>query len=281
MEFSIKRFYGRIIASIAADVRTGARRAVAARARDGHRDPWLDLPQGGGTDADRPRWSLRGHPFGRLSRGRPGRTRGVGARDRHAKEWSGTTIAGTTICCGDWAPAARAAWTSGSIRLDPAANWEPFATLSRCFEQRERAMYAFVLDSAAPAPPVGTTLWIAGGPAPPAGLPEQLTTWLAAPARGALGAATSGIVEFDSPRLRLFLASTAIPRELLLIGGGPDALPVVEFGADAGLARDRGGPSAGLRRHGAISAGTTGVAVHSGGVWRNTWISRGSMPPWS
>ncbi len=120
------------------------------------------------------------------------------------------------------------------VRLDPAANWEPFATLSRCFEQRERAMYAFVLDSAAPAPPVGTTLWIAGGPAPPAGLPEQLTTWLAAQARGAPGAATCGIVEFDSPRVRLFLDSVAVPRELLLIGGGPDALPVVEFGAALG-----------------------------------------------
>ena len=66
------------------------------------------------------------------------------------------------------------------IRLDPAANWEPFATLSRCFEQRESAMYAFVLDSSAPAPPVGTTLWVAGGPAPPARLPGNLTTWLAA-----------------------------------------------------------------------------------------------------
>jgi len=120
------------------------------------------------------------------------------------------------------------------VRLDPAANWEPFATLSRCFEQRERAMYVFVLDSAAPAPPVGTTLWIAGGPAPPAGLPEQLTTWLAAPARSALGAATCGIVEFDSPRVRLFFDSMAVPSELLLIGGGPDALPVVEFGAALG-----------------------------------------------
>jgi xanthine/CO dehydrogenase XdhC/CoxF family maturation factor/CTP:molybdopterin cytidylyltransferase MocA len=120
------------------------------------------------------------------------------------------------------------------VRLDPAANWEPFATLARCFERREGARYAFVLDSAAPAPPVGTTLWIAGAPAPPAGLPEQLTTWLAAPARSAVAATTSGIVEFTSPRLRLFLASTAIAREVLLIGGGPDALPVVELGATLG-----------------------------------------------
>jgi len=120
------------------------------------------------------------------------------------------------------------------VRLDPAANWEPFATLARCFERRERAMYAFVLDSAAAATPVGTTLWIAGGPAPPAGLPEQLTTWLAALPGGALAAPTRGIVEFDDPRLRVFLASTVLQPEVLLIGGGPDALPVVEFGAALG-----------------------------------------------
>ena len=120
------------------------------------------------------------------------------------------------------------------VKLDPAANWEPFATLSRCFEQRERARFALVLDSAVPALPTGATLWLAGGPVPPGGLPEPLTAWLAAQADDAVGAVTAGIVEFDSPRLRLFVASAGIPRELLLIGGGPDALPVVEFGAALG-----------------------------------------------
>ncbi len=120
------------------------------------------------------------------------------------------------------------------VRLDPAADWEPFATLTRCFEQRERARYALVLDSEAPVLPVGTTLWVAGGLAPPAGLPEQLAAWLAAEAGDNMRSASTGIVEFGSPRLRLFVASAAVPRELLLIGGGPDALPVVEFGATLG-----------------------------------------------
>ncbi|MDH5273738.1 MAG: XdhC/CoxI family protein, partial [Gammaproteobacteria bacterium] len=120
------------------------------------------------------------------------------------------------------------------VRLDPAADWEPFATLSRCFEQRERARYALVLDSEAPILPVGTTLWLAGGPAPPAGLPEHVTAWLAMQAADDKSLATTGIVEFGSPRVRLFVASAAVPRELLLIGGGPDALPVVEFGATLG-----------------------------------------------
>ncbi|MGB7903729.1 MAG: XdhC family protein, partial [Steroidobacteraceae bacterium] len=120
------------------------------------------------------------------------------------------------------------------VKLDPAADWEPFATLSRCFEQRERARYALVLDSEAPVLPVGTTLWLAGGPAPPGGLPEHLTAWLATHAADDASPATTGIVEFGSPRVRLFAASAAVPRELLLIGGGPDALPVVEFGATLG-----------------------------------------------
>jgi xanthine dehydrogenase accessory factor len=120
------------------------------------------------------------------------------------------------------------------IRLDPATDWEPFATLSRRFEQRERAVYGLVLESAVPALPVGATLWFGADLSPPAGVPEQLTNWLAATAMGALAAATSGTAEFHSPRLRLFLARTAIPRDVLLIGGGPDALPLTELGATLG-----------------------------------------------
>ena len=136
-----------------------------------------------------------------------------------------------TICVG---PGRRSeeAWTSGSL-LDP-AQLEPLATLSRCFRAAHTRRLAFVLDSAVAALPVGPTLWLAGGPAPPAGLPEQLTAWLAAQAGDDTRPVTTGIVEFGSPRVRLFVGSASVPRELLLIGGGPDALPVVEFGATLG-----------------------------------------------
>ena len=120
------------------------------------------------------------------------------------------------------------------VRLDPAADWEPFATLARCFEQRVPARYAFVLNSAVPSLPVGSTLWVDGGAALPQGLPEPLTTLLAAQAGTDVVSATTGIFEFDSPRVRLFVGSAGIARELLLIGGGPDALPVVEIGATLG-----------------------------------------------
>ena len=120
------------------------------------------------------------------------------------------------------------------VRLDPAANWEPLATLSRHFEQRVHARYAFVLESAAPNLPVGSTLWVTGGATRLHQLPEQLAAFLAAPAGTDAVSPTAGIVEFDSPRVRLFVGSAGVPRELLLIGGGPDALPVVEFGATLG-----------------------------------------------
>jgi xanthine/CO dehydrogenase XdhC/CoxF family maturation factor/CTP:molybdopterin cytidylyltransferase MocA len=120
------------------------------------------------------------------------------------------------------------------VRLDPAGDWEPFATLSRCFEQRVAARYAFVLDSAVAGLPVGATLWVNGGPALPRGLPQPLADLLAAQAAGDAVSATTEIVEVGAPGVRLFLCSTGIPRELLLVGGGPDALPVVEIGATLG-----------------------------------------------
>jgi xanthine dehydrogenase accessory factor len=117
------------------------------------------------------------------------------------------------------------------VRLDPGANWEPFATLAQCFERRVRARYALVMDSAVPTLPVGSTLWIEGGAVSPLGLPAQLTGLLAAHAAKDLPV---GVVRFDDPPVRLFVGAGVMPRELLLIGGGPDAMPLVEFGATLG-----------------------------------------------
>ncbi len=149
------------------------------------------------------------------------------------------------------------------VRLDPAANWEPFATLSRCFEQRVRARYAFVLDSAVPALPVGSTLWVAGGPAPPHGLPERLTAFLAAQAGTDLASATAGIVEFDSPRVRLFRCVHGRPTRTAADRRRSGRAARGGVRCHAGLARDRGGSSAGVRRPGAISARTTRAADHA------------------
>jgi xanthine/CO dehydrogenase XdhC/CoxF family maturation factor/CTP:molybdopterin cytidylyltransferase MocA len=75
-------------------------------------------------------------------------------------------------------------------RLDPAADWEPFASLARGFEQGEASSFVLVLESA------------------DSGLPIE-------PAR-------------------VFNGSVSAPHQLLLIGGGPDASPLVEFGAALG-----------------------------------------------
>jgi len=119
-------------------------------------------------------------------------------------------------------------------RLDPAANWEPFATLADCLERRAPITYGMVLESALPDLPAGALVWpAAASPAPP-GLAVAVSNWIAA--QVGPGAEVSGarIVELHEPRVRIFLAPLALPRKVLIVGGGPDVLPVVEFGATLG-----------------------------------------------
>ena len=278
-EFSIKPSVDGSLHQLAADVRTGPRGRCAARAGDGRRHPGLDVPQGGGTDADRRlavgyegllsggclESDLAAHAESVLETGAPKMVRYDNGGDDDLLWGLGAGCEGGMDV-----------WL---VRLDPAADWEPFATLSRCFEQRVRARYAFVLDSAVPGLPVGSTLWVDGGPAPPARTPATADRLPGSACRWRRGPGHRGIVECGSPRVRLFLCSTALPRELLLIGGGPDALPVVEIRCHAGLARDRGGPSAGVRGPGSIPAGTARAADHSAATGSSTWTWRGSMPP--
>jgi xanthine dehydrogenase accessory factor len=56
------------------------------------------------------------------------------------------------------------------VRLDPAASWEPFATLAACFDERTAATYGLVLESSVPGLPAGASVWSGSGPSRPAGL---------------------------------------------------------------------------------------------------------------
>ena len=120
------------------------------------------------------------------------------------------------------------------VRLDPAASWEPFGSLAACFDQCTVATYGLVLESSVPALPAGASVWSGSGPSRPAGLPPPVAAWLDEQLLAGGPAADSRIVEFDAPRVRMFVTPVALPRELLLVGGGPDALPVVEFAATLG-----------------------------------------------
>jgi xanthine/CO dehydrogenase XdhC/CoxF family maturation factor/CTP:molybdopterin cytidylyltransferase MocA len=121
------------------------------------------------------------------------------------------------------------------VRLDAAANWEPLPTLASCLERGAPITYGMVLESSVPELLPGVTVWPPGDTPPrPTGLPEAVSTWIDAQLGTHGSAADSRIVELESPRVRMFVAPLVLARELLLIGGGPDTLPVAEFGATLG-----------------------------------------------
>jgi xanthine dehydrogenase accessory factor len=124
------------------------------------------------------------------------------------------------------------------MRLDPADSWAPFGALATAFDQGVPVTYALVLASTVPAMPAGRAVWSPNGAAQierPGALPSSLAKWLERHlSSDASVVADTRIVESDEPRVRLFVSRAVPPRELLLLGAGPDAVPVVEFAASLG-----------------------------------------------
>jgi xanthine dehydrogenase accessory factor len=120
------------------------------------------------------------------------------------------------------------------VRLDPAASWTPFSVLASCFDRREAVTYGLVLASSIPELPAGASVWSAGGVTKPAGLASPVEEWIDRQLQTSGSAADTRIVQLDEPCVQLFVSRVEPPRELLLVGGGPDALPVVEFAAALG-----------------------------------------------
>jgi len=124
------------------------------------------------------------------------------------------------------------------LRLDPTDAWAPFGVLASGFDRGTLITYGLVLTSSVPALPAGGAAWSnadgIGTMRPAAGMPPALSEWLAQELRPDTSAPGARIVEFDQPHVRLFVAQVTSPRELLLIGAGPDAVPVVELAAALG-----------------------------------------------
>ena len=123
------------------------------------------------------------------------------------------------------------------MRLDPAQSWAPLGVLADSFDRGVPLTYGFVLASSVPELPKGRALWSACEGAPsarPEGLPVSLAAWLDRQLLQDVGTVDSRIVESDEFGVRLFVSRAVPPRELLLVGAGPDAVPVVEFAASLG-----------------------------------------------
>lgn len=120
------------------------------------------------------------------------------------------------------------------MRLDAANGWEPFATIAGRLERRESVTYGLVLESGSPALPAGGVAWAPGLRSLPAGLPGPLAAWIQDELATPDTPREAHTAEFEAPRTRIFAATVVPQKELLLLGAGPDALPVVEFAATLG-----------------------------------------------
>jgi xanthine dehydrogenase accessory factor len=112
------------------------------------------------------------------------------------------------------------------LRVGEREGWQPLAHLAAALSAHRPTAIGVVTESRDGDLPAGTLL-LPSGAAPAALLePRVLAALAAAPA-----AQTVGWLEGADARWRLLLLPLSLPPRLLLLGAGPDALPVVDLAA--------------------------------------------------
>lgn len=120
------------------------------------------------------------------------------------------------------------------MRLDAANGWEPFTTITGRLERHESVTYGLVLESGDPALPAGSVAWEpATHPLPP-GLQGPMSAWIHDELARRDSPREARMAQSEAPRARMFVATVVPRRELLLLGAGPDALPIVDFASTLG-----------------------------------------------
>jgi xanthine/CO dehydrogenase XdhC/CoxF family maturation factor len=115
------------------------------------------------------------------------------------------------------------------LRIDAASGYEPLAFCSECEAQRRPGAYAVALRDASPDAPAGR-VWHSGMTA---ARPEDRPALDACAAR--LRDRGAGVLHLQGDRgLELFTAAIDPAPALLVCGAGPDAEPVVDWGAQLG-----------------------------------------------
>jgi xanthine dehydrogenase accessory factor len=134
------------------------------------------------------------------------------------------------------------------MRVGADTDWQPLAHLARCLTQYQPTAVGIVVESERADVPVGTVALPSDGGAPgnpgvEAILAEAMrtgrTSWFesvaplrsVAPHDSATRPERTAAVESALYRWRLFALPLSLPPKLLLLGAGPDALPVVDFAA--------------------------------------------------
>jgi xanthine/CO dehydrogenase XdhC/CoxF family maturation factor len=109
-------------------------------------------------------------------------------------------------------------------RLDEANGYEPFAFAVRCREQRSRGRFSLVIASGNPSYPLGQANRSDAAEHLPAPVIAALET-----KQPRAGAST-----LETADASFLIVPIELPPHLLLLGAGPDAMPLVEFAATLG-----------------------------------------------
>ncbi|HTL92567.1 MAG TPA: XdhC family protein, partial [Steroidobacteraceae bacterium] len=115
------------------------------------------------------------------------------------------------------------------LQAGPANAWQPLAHLAAALEAHEPTAIGVIVESSHPDVSVGEVV-LPNDRAPATALAPAL----AVPAVGELlssAAAQGGTAWLEEPSWKLFVLPLALPPRVLLLGAGPDAVPVVDLAA--------------------------------------------------
>ena len=101
-------------------------------------------------------------------------------------------------------------------RLDRANDHQPYRFVDRCRREQTPGRFALVCSGANPALPLGTAYWNGGPAAPPA-----IANALSETSR------STGSIQVDGAAV--LVVDVELPPRLLVLGAGPDAMPLVEI----------------------------------------------------
>jgi xanthine dehydrogenase accessory factor len=110
------------------------------------------------------------------------------------------------------------------LRLDAQRDWQPLAHLAKALASRTRTAVGIVTESTSAEWPVGSIALPASNEDP------QIRAAL----QKAAASTDVGWLTRESPGWKLFVLPLWLPPRLLLLGAGPDALPVLEFAVRLG-----------------------------------------------
>jgi xanthine dehydrogenase accessory factor len=112
------------------------------------------------------------------------------------------------------------------IRVGPENDWQPLEHLGAALADHRPTSVGIVIESDRSDLPVGAVV-LRGGRTEDAGVAERADVALDA----AVDTGRTSWFETASPRWKMFVLPLSLPPQLLLLGAGPDAAPVVDFAA--------------------------------------------------